>query len=165
MSHSLDYCLRHVISWEEFSSRPLVATRSTYHPMVDFLWRINVYSFTGCIIIPSGCISDSIGMIDIVDLTTYEKVVVLHINMFGPWLHGRIPSQCQGPTIIFKHFLQYSWRSDTNIIHQDLHLCLTKLVNEPPINERSMQDGTLRKNIICRMRVLRTYIIWCQLKH
>ena len=44
---------------------------STYHPMMDILWRINASLFNGCVNIPDGYLDDSIGRMYIVELETY----------------------------------------------------------------------------------------------
>ena len=48
--------------------------------------------------------------------------MVIHIIMFFTWLHGRIPSQCQIPAVIFEQFAQESWQNCAKIISQDLNL-------------------------------------------
>ena len=45
---------------------------STYHLLVDIIWRIKASSFNGCVSKSTDCLDESIVRMDIVEFTTYE---------------------------------------------------------------------------------------------
>ena len=91
--------------------------------MMYILWEINVSLFNQRVIISDGCIADSTKRMDIVELAAYEQKW-WYFTLIPPptWIHGQIPIQCQGPTVIFRQFTHDSWWICTHIISQDLHL-------------------------------------------
>ena len=94
---------------------------STYHPIMDLLWRINASSFNACVIISAGCLADSILIMDVLELETYaQKWSYFPLMCFSlaSWPH-MVPISV--PADIFKHPTYDSWWNYANVISKGIH--------------------------------------------